>query len=378
MMKRQLRQIAVMLFPLLATLGVILVFLVLLRETTDIESGPIEIMDAFWRSVSTRGELSGRKVAAVLEFWIPLTLASIGRILTFRAGLWNIGVEGQMALGGLAASAFTFSVVIESPLLMIPLSIIAAMLGGAAWALIAGVLRTRFGVNEIFSGVALNALANQVTLLLIAGPWRPLDSDKAQYSRAIPSAARLPGIDREFNVSVLALLITFAAILIVIFVLNRTRWGLNLKAVGRNPKSALLLGVPTTITALGAMVACGALAGIGGAHRILFTDGNVTSQFTGGIGFIGLLVVMLVGMRATWVPLVALIFTIMLQASTPLQFLGLGTAFVGVLQGLLVLLVILFAGARDRWLEQRAERQAQREAEAATALQSSQLPQAGD
>ena len=356
-MNRPIQRLALTLFPLGAALVAIVILIIVLQQTTDIQAGPLEIVDAFWKSLSSQGRLSGRKVAAILEFWIPLTLASIGLVVTFRAGLWNIGVEGQMAMGGLAAAGIAFALPIDQPLIMVPVCIVAAMLGGAAWSLLAGVLKTRFGVNEIFSGVALNALSNQITLQLIAGPWRPTDSDKAQYSRDIPAAALLPGISRDFDVSLLALILTVAAVLLVIFLLNRTRWGLHLKAVGRNPRSALLLGVPTGATALGAMAFCGALAGFGGAHRVIFTDGDVTSQFTGGIGFIGLLVVLLVSVRATWVPFVTLIFTVMLASGTSLQFLGLGTAFVGVVQGLLVLAVILFGAVRDRYLERQAARQ---------------------
>lgn len=344
--------------PIVGALAVITLLLLILQALTPIEAGPLEVLDAFIRSLTARGELSPRKLGNVVEFWIPLVLVSMGLVVTFRAGLWNIGVEGQIVMGGLFAAGAAFSLADLPALLLVPLCLIAAMIGGALWALLAGVLRTRFGVNEIFGGVALNALANQITLQLIASPWRPTDSDKAQYSRDIPEAAMLPGIDRTFDVSLLALILAGVAIVVVLLLLNGTRWGLNLKATGHNARSALLLGVPVGASALGAMALCGGLAGLAGSQRILFTDGLVTSQFSGGIGFIGLLVVLLVGMRGMWVPLVALLFTIILNAGTQFQFIQLDSSLTGVLQGVLVLLVMLFSGARERWLHHRQQRKA--------------------
>ncbi|MAU09373.1 MAG: ABC transporter permease [Anaerolineaceae bacterium] len=335
--------------PVVGALIVIVVLLLLLQQFTAVEAGPVEVLEAFWKSISSRGDLSLRKIANVIEFWIPLVLVSMGLVVTFRAGLWNIGIEGQMIFGGIFATGVAFFRFSDSPLVMIPLVIGAAMLGGALWALLVGILKTKFGVNEIFGGVALNAIASQITLQLIAGPWRPAGSDKAQYSASIPDASRLPGISTDFDVSLLAIIIAVVAIVAVVLALNGTRWGLNLKATGRNARSALLLGVPVTATSLGALMLCGALAGVAGAHRIIFTEGQVAGQFTGGIGFIGLLVVLLVGMRGAWVPFVALLFTIILNAGTQLQFINLDSSLTGVLQGMLVLLVMLFSGLRDRW-----------------------------
>jgi general nucleoside transport system permease protein len=338
--------------PLIAALLAILLLMLLLQQFGVIPATPLELLEAFWKSISTRGELSTRKIASVVEFWIPLVLVSMGLVLTFRAGLWNIGVEGQMVMGGLFAAGFVFSSGVSDPVISVLLSVVAAMVGGGLWAALAGILKTRFGVNEIFSGVALNALANQITLQLIVGPWRPTDSDKAQYSRDFPDYAMLPAMARDFDVSLLAILLSLISVGLVLYLIWQTRWGLNLKATGRNARSALLLGVPVGASAISAMVICGALAGIGGMHRVLFTYDHVRSGFSGQIGFLGLLVVLLVGSRSWLVPIVALIFSLILAGSTQLQFLNVDTSLTGVLQGALVLLVLLFSGWRDR-LQQR-------------------------
>jgi simple sugar transport system permease protein len=340
-MKRTVTNLFFVALPLLLGLVVVAILIVLVVPPGTALG---DVLQAFWNGAFR----NLRRFSGVLVFWIPLTLVGIGLVITFRAGLWNIGVEGQMTLGGLFAAGLAFMLGEGSPLIIIPLCIFGAMLGGVLWASIAAFLKVRFGVSEIFSGVALNAIANQITLQLIAGPWKPGDSDKAQYSRPVPEAARLLGVSQDFNVSVVGLIVAVVAVIVVLLVLARTRWGLNLKAVGKNPRSALLLGVPTTITAFSALMVCGALAGIAGSQRILFTYGDVRGQFAGGIGFLGLLVVLLVSARGVWVPLIAFVFAIMLNGGTQLQFLNLDSSLTGVLQGALVLAVLLANGLRDR------------------------------
>ena len=110
-------------------------------------------------------------VSNVINFWIPLTLASIGLVVTFTAGLWNIGVEGQILMGALFASGVALYWHIPAPFL-VPVEILLAMLGGALWATLVGVLKVYLGVHEIFGGVALNALAGVIGITLITGPWR--------------------------------------------------------------------------------------------------------------------------------------------------------------------------------------------------------------
>ncbi len=345
-----LKRIATQALVTAASLIVALIVLVLLLELLKLIDNRMtatapDVLNAFYK-----GALRNTgKLADVVEFWIPLTLVSMGLVLTFRAGLWNIGVEGQMVLGGLFAAGAVYSLEsTESSLIIIPASIIAAMIGGGLWGAVAGILKARFGVHEIFSGVALNFIASQVTLQMIAGAWRPVGSDKAQYSTPFSDAAVWPPISREFDVSLLAIIVTLAIVVIVFLTLAFTRWGLQIKAAGRNPRSALLLGVPVTFTALSAIVVCGAFAGIGGAHRVLFTYENVRGQFSGGIGFLGLLVVLLTGNRAVLVPLVALAFAAIKAGSTQLQFINLDTSLTGVIQSTLVLTVLLANGIKDR------------------------------
>ena len=165
-------------------------------------------------------------------------LCSVGLLITFTAGLWNIGVEGQIILGAICASwvALHFS----GPVwLLIPLELGAAMLGGALWAALSAVLKTRGRVNEIFSGLALNGLAIILTNYLISGPWQPPEGGSFRGTAPFQDAALLPRL-LESRLSPLSLVLAGVAFAAVFFILRGTTWGLKLKALGKNPTSCLL------------------------------------------------------------------------------------------------------------------------------------------
>jgi len=315
---------------------------------------PIEVVETLWKGAFS----DSRKLGGVINFWIPLTLVSIGLVVTFRAGLWNIGVEGQMMMGALFASWGAQFILMDESLsfLLNIILILFAALGGMFWAFIVGIFKIRLGVNEIFGGVALNALINVISIYMISGPWQPSIGGSAQGTEPFPVPALLPEYSREFPVNIFMIVLVILLFFVVYGMLNATRWGLNLKAVGKNMRSALLLGVPTERTSMSAFLVCGALAGIAGSYRVLFTYDNLRPGVSGNIGFLGLLVVLLLSVRLLWVPLIAFVFSAILTGSTRLQIsLQLDSSLAGVLQGLMVLLVILFQGVQEVFFPQMAD-----------------------
>ncbi len=295
-----------------------------------------------------------KSLAGVVNFWLPLLLACMGLVVTFRAGLWNIGVEGQIMIGAVCATGVALYPPPLPSELVIGLSILAGMLGGMAWGLLIGLLRTRLGVHEIFGGTGLNALANLVAIYLISGPWLPAEGGSAQGTAPIPAVSRLASLSAEFPVSGLMLVLVAIATVLVILVLAYTRWGLQLKATGHNARSALLLGVPVERTLWSALIVCGMLAGLAGAYRVMFVYNNLRPLLSGGIGFLALLAVLLAGMRAVWVPLIAFAFSVILVGSTRLKItLQLDQSLAGVLQGALVLISLFVNGMRERVSRQR-------------------------
>ena len=317
---------------LLFTSGLLLLF----------NASPAEAYRAMWD-----GAFGGSdKLLGVMAFWVPLVLCSVGLLITFTAGLWNIGVEGQIVLGAIFATWVALKV--PGPAwLMIPLEIVAAMLGGALWAALAAVLKTRGRVNEIFGGLALNNLAIILTNYLISGPWQPPEGGSFRGTAPFPDAALLPRL-MESRFSPLSLVLAGVAFAAVFFILRGTTWGLKLKALGKNPNSAFLLGVSSERETIMAMMFCGALAGLGGAVRVLSWFDSLRQSISGGIGFLALLIVMLAAYRILWVPFIAFFFSVVLNGSITLQLkTQLHSSLGGILTGVMVLFVLLFGSAKQ-------------------------------
>jgi simple sugar transport system permease protein len=304
------------------------------------EASPTESFQAM-----VEGAFGGQaKTLSVTAFWVPLLLSSAGLLVSFTAGLWNIGIEGQIVMGSIAASWIALTVEAPAPILIV-LEIVAAMLGGALWAAIAAILKTRGKVHEIFGGLALNNLAIILTNYLISGPWQPPEGGTFRGTAPFQDAALLPRF-AESRFSPLSLILTAVAVGLVFVALRGTFWGLKLKALGKNPYSSFLLGVSSERETILAMMFCGALAGLGGAVRVLSWFDSLRQSISGGIGFLALLVVMLAAYRIFWVPLIAFFFSAVLNGSVTLQLrTQLHSSLGGILTGVMVLFVLLFGDA---------------------------------
>jgi general nucleoside transport system permease protein len=293
-------------------------------------------------------------IANVLVSWVPLLLATAGLLLTFTVGLWNIGIEGQITLGaifttwalrGLQSSGM-------SPALVLAVSFLAGMMGGALWALLAGALKTFGGVNEIFGGLGLNFVATALNLWLIFGPWkRP---GVASMSGTIPfdHSLWLPTLTTQSRLSPAALVIAILGIMIVYALIQGTYFGLRLKAVGKNPHAAFLLGVPAWQYMMLSFALCGVFAGCAGALQVTSVYHRLIPSISSGYGYLGLMVAMLVNFKAAPAAPVALFFAALNVGSIQLPIvLRLDSSLAGVLQGTLVLFVLLAQGARQRLLK---------------------------
>lgn len=292
------------------------------------------------------------KVLSVTSFWVPLALAAAGLILTFTAGLWNIGVEGQIVMGAIAASWVALKIDTPRPLLLI-LELLLAMAAGALWAGIVGVLKTRGKVHEIFGGLALNNLAIIFTNYLISGPWQPPEGGTFRGTEPFQAKALLP-LYQDSRLSPLSVGIALIVIVVIYFVLRGTKWGLRLKALGKNPRSAFILGVSSEREMILSMMICGALAGLGGSVRVLSWFDSLRQSISGGIGYLALLVVMLSTTRILLTPFIAFFFSAVLNGSITLQLrTQLHSSLGGILTGVMVLFVLLFGGVRTMKLPSR-------------------------
>ena len=316
-------------------------------------ASPIESFRLIWQG--SVGD--GAKLADTLMAWVPLVLAASGLVVTFAAGLWNIGVEGQVVMGAIAA-AFVAREFHAAPALIITVALAAGVIGGLLWGLLAGMLRVFGKVNEIFGGLGLDFVATGMVVYLVIGPWKRAGIASTSGTDPFPREAWLPTIGDKL--SPIAVILAVLAVVGVYFLMRGTFFGLRLKAVGANAASAHIIGLSTRRYLLTAMAIGGGLAGLGGAVQAIGFQHKLVPAISGGYGFLGILVVLLAGYRAALIAPIAFFFMMISVGSTQLSLrLGLNSSLGGVVQGTLVLLTVLVGG----WQAQRVRRREPTEVE---------------
>jgi general nucleoside transport system permease protein len=294
----------------------------------------------------------------VIVAWVPLLLVTAGVLVTFTGGLWNIGIEGQLTLGAVFATWALRSLQggAVSPALAILVAFLAGAAGGMLWALLVGALKTFGGVNEIFGGLGLNYVATAINLWLIFGPWKRPGIASMSGTQPFEKAYWLPTLSEQSRLAPVAVAVAIVAIVIVFLLVQGSHFGLRLKAVGRNPKAAFLLGIPTWQYMMASFAICGALAGLAGAVQVTAVYHRLIPSISSGYGYLGLMVGMLVSFSAAWAAPVALFFAALNVGSIQLPIVHrLDSSLAGVLQGTLVLFVIMAEGVRGRIMNRKGK-----------------------
>ena len=224
---------------------------------------------------------------AVLAQAAPLILVGVGAAVAFRVNFWNLGLEGQMIWGAIAASAVALHWG-DSSTSALWLMAGAACAGGALWGLAPALLRLRLGVNEIIATLLLNYVAQNGLFHLVYGAWQD-PKDGFPHSPAFSDAARLPAIDGVSAALPIALVVAFAAWWLV----SATRFGLYMRFVQANPRMATALGVPNRLVVLLCVLLSSAAAGLAGFCIASGEEGRLTQGFYAGYGFSGILIAFL-------------------------------------------------------------------------------------
>ena len=285
---------------------------------------------------------SPRAIAGTIKETTPLLIAGLAVFLALRAGLFNIGVEGQLVVGALACTA----VALRFPGPMgIVLGAATGVAAGALWALPAGLIKAYRGGHEVITTIMLNNVAGLLATAIVAGPLKAAGQESAT-SALLPESTRVPELISGGSFT-LSSAVPFALLLMVGlgFWLKRSVGGYELKAVGANPSAAELAGISAKRVTTRAMVASGALGGLAGAVQVLAYEGRFYAGFSSGYGFDALGVALLAGASAWAVLPASLLFGILAKGSTAVQILGVPKGITGVVLGLLIL---IFAAVRYR------------------------------
>ncbi len=310
-------------------------------------------------SALIRGAFGGSyALSATAVQAVPLLLVGVGICIAFRASVFNIGGEGQIAMGGLAGVAIALALPdLPSPIL-IPLVLLAGALGGAFWGAIPGYFKAFHSVNEILSTIMLNLVAVQVMNYLLAGPM--VDQSQNSVGGLIPETKLLsqnswlpilvPGTQLHLGIAI-AVTVAIAAY----FLLWRTSFGFRLRAVGLSPDASAYAGMPVKRTIVAAMTLSGACCGLAGAilvfgslpHRMV-ADGSLTG-FTGSAGFNGIVVALFGGLNPLWTIFSAFFFGGLIVGGSSLQVAtGVPSDLVTALSGIVVVLVVSLEYMRRR------------------------------
>lgn len=235
-------------------------------------------------------------VSETLTAAAPVTLAALGVALGFRAGLFNIGAEGQMLIGGLAAIVVGFSFQGLPWFIHLPLALVAGAVFGALWAAFPGWLKAATGAHEVITTIMLNLMATQLVNFLLRNPPIQKPGRHDPISQSVLSSAQLPKLltwlDPNLRLNA-GILITLAMVALVYWLLFRTTLGFEFRAAGLNPPAARYAGMRSGLIIVVVMAIGGALAGLAGANQVLGVLGRASPGFSGGAGFNAIAVALL-------------------------------------------------------------------------------------
>ena len=269
---------------------------------------------------------------------IPLALTGLAVAVAFRAGLWNIGAEGQLVMGAFLASWAALTLSWPSWTLL-PAMVFLGLAGGALWALLPAVPRALFGTNEIITTLLLNYVALLWVDYLVFGPWADPSAFSFPYSRAFPDAARLPLLFGTpvhagvFLVPVIAAGLTFA--------LRHTAWGYEIRVIGHSPRTAAYAGMPVSANILAVMALSGGIAGVAGMGEVSGVIGRIQQGVSPGYGYSAIIIAWLARLHPWGTVAVAVGFAALINGGYALQTSGVPAAIASMLQALLLFSVLV-------------------------------------
>jgi simple sugar transport system permease protein len=295
-------------------------------------------------------------IGQVLFKATPLLGTGLAVAVAFRAGLFNVGAEGQMILGGLACAVAALAVPAGCPpVLAVPWAITAAAAAGAAWATIPGFLRARFGVHEVIVTILLNFIATALAGFVLV-TW--LAQFETLHTAEIPPPARLARLEalwpalRGAPVNA-ALAFTLVACVVATLLLWHTRWGFEVRAAGASDRAARAAGVPVARRLVQAMAVSGALAGIAASNFVQGYKYYYEDGFSADAGFRGIAVALLARNHPLALVPAALLFGALDRGGFVLGRM-VPKEFVDILQALVLLFVVVLTPLLRRWAARRA------------------------
>jgi simple sugar transport system permease protein len=266
----------------------------------------------------------------------PYIFGGLAVALGFRAGLFNIGVEGQIFIGAVTGVWAGYAISGLPAIIHIPLAMLCGAIGGALWGFIPGILKAKTGAHEVITTIMMNYIAFRLVDWLLKFPMK----DPTEYTPKTPWILESAHLTRFFDTPIRFHLGFFIAIfmaVVVYFLLFKTTWGFELRMVGTNPNAARYAGVKITQATVVAMVLSGALAGMAGANEILGINFRLLPAFSSGYGFDSIALALLGKTHPFGVILSSLLFGFLRNGARSMQLaVGVPIDIISILQALIL------------------------------------------
>jgi simple sugar transport system permease protein len=287
----------------------------------------------------------------------PLLLVALGFTVAARAGVLNIGGEGQLTVGALAATAVSLALPEWPGIVLLPLCLMAGIIAGGVWGGMAGALKAHFEVNEVISTVMLNQIAIQLSNYLLSGPM--IDPAEIERGTRLAQSAELPA--QVWLVRLIPRTLLHAGAIIalimagVVFVfLWRTKFGYRIRAVGENPAASHYAGIRVPVYQILSLALAGALAGLAGAIEVQGVHRRMIEGLSSGFGFSGVVVALFGKLHPLGAIPASLLFGgLLVGADTMQRAEQVSSWLIQVILGLMV----LFFVSSEIWVRYRARRQ---------------------
>jgi general nucleoside transport system permease protein len=328
-----------LLIPALAVLTALIIGVVIIMVTGSSFSDAMEAYKALLQG--SVGSL--RAISETLTAATPLILSGLSVALAFRAGLFNIGAEGQALIGGMFAVWVGFSITGLPIYVHLPLAVLAGIVGGAIYGFIPGILKAKTGAHEVITTIMLNYIALRLVDYFLKTSIFQREGRNDPVSKNVEATAELPAflssVDPALRVHA-GLFVALAAAFFIYWLLFRTTIGFEFRAVGANPSAARYAGISVTRVYILVMMIAGALAGTAGAGQVLGVLGRATPGFTADLGFDGIAVALL-GRSNPWgVVAAAILFGGLRAGGQQMQVsANVGIDLIAVIQGLIIMFV---------------------------------------
>jgi ABC-type uncharacterized transport system permease subunit len=283
------------------------------------------------------------KIANTLQRAVPLTLTGLSVAVAFKAGVWNIGSEGQLYLGAFAAAwvGFTFSGL--SWILLIPLAILAGIIGGGIGGFIPGIMKARYDMHEVITTIMLNSVCILFTGYLVNYPFKAAQGQLGATEK-IALVARLTRLVRLSKLNS-GIFFTIGIVVLMYYLMRKTSIGYEWKMLGENLLFARYIGMNSGRQIVVVMIMSGALAGIAGTFEVLGVHYRFIETISPGYGYDGILIAMIAMYHPLGVVLVALMFGALKVGALPMeQFSNVPSELIDVLQSIIILFVAAETG----------------------------------